>query len=196
MVRNGRVALSATPTGCLLQVIEGLEETRSQLLLVTEPIFASAADLLAKFGTLPPAAAAAREGTRLSELEIKAGLLQVHFSLPEHASSPGCAIMRATWHARPYLTYISQAAPGSCMLLKIARSGHARHSGMLSHAVCTVGVAQSAFPWIGAGYLCCMDEATPGTQLLRAWPGRWRTGCTSCTARLIKCTARSARMQS
>ena len=59
------------------QVVEALEETRSQLLLVTEPIFASAADLLARFQTLPPAAAQARENTKLSELEIKAGLLQV-----------------------------------------------------------------------------------------------------------------------
>ncbi len=60
-----------------LQVVESLEETRTQLLLVTEPIFASAADLLARFATLPPAAADARRDTRLSELEIKAGLLQV-----------------------------------------------------------------------------------------------------------------------
>ena len=61
----------------LAQVVEALEETRTQLLLVTEPIFASAADLLARFQTLPPAAAQARESTKLSELEIKAGLLQV-----------------------------------------------------------------------------------------------------------------------
>lgn len=59
------------------QVVESLEETRTQLLLVTEPIFASAADLLARFATLPPAAADARRDVRLSELEIKAGLLQV-----------------------------------------------------------------------------------------------------------------------
>jgi SCY1-like protein 2 len=57
--------------------MEALEETRTQLLLVTEPIFASAADLLARFETLPPAAAEARRDTKLSELEIKAGLLQV-----------------------------------------------------------------------------------------------------------------------
>ena len=57
--------------------MEALEETRTQLLLVSEPIFASAADLLARFQTLPPAAAQARENTKLSELEIKAGLLQV-----------------------------------------------------------------------------------------------------------------------
>ncbi len=54
-----------------------MEETRTQLLLVTEVIFASAADLLARFATLPPAAADARKDIRLSELEIKAGLLQV-----------------------------------------------------------------------------------------------------------------------
>lgn len=58
-------------------MVEALEETRTQLLLVSEPIFASAADLLARFQTLPPAAAQARENTKLSELEIKAGLLQV-----------------------------------------------------------------------------------------------------------------------
>jgi len=63
-------------TACV-QVVEALEETRTQLILVTEPIFASAADLLARFQTLPPAAAQARENTKLSELEIKAGLLQV-----------------------------------------------------------------------------------------------------------------------
>ncbi|KAK9916801.1 hypothetical protein WJX75_007226 [Coccomyxa subellipsoidea] len=61
----------------IVKVVEALEETRTQLLLVTEPIFASAADLLARFATLPPAAADARKDTRLSELEIKAGLLQV-----------------------------------------------------------------------------------------------------------------------
>ena len=60
-----------------MQVVEALEETRTQLILVTEPIFASAADLLARFQTLPTAAAQARENTKLSELEIKAGLLQV-----------------------------------------------------------------------------------------------------------------------
>lgn len=58
-------------------MMEPLEETRTQLLLVTEPIFASAADLLSRFETLPPAAAEARRSTKLSELEIKAGLLQV-----------------------------------------------------------------------------------------------------------------------
>ncbi len=58
-------------------MVESLEETRTQLVLVTEPIFASAADLLARFATLPPAVADARRDTRLSELEIKAGLLQV-----------------------------------------------------------------------------------------------------------------------
>lgn len=66
-----------SPSSLAHQVVEALEETRTQLLLVTEPIFASAADLLARFATLPPAAADARKDTRLSELEIKAGLLQV-----------------------------------------------------------------------------------------------------------------------
>ena len=64
-------------------MVDGLEETRTQLLLVTEPIWASAADLLARFQTLPAAAAQARAATRLSELETKAGLLQV----PQHASA-------------------------------------------------------------------------------------------------------------
>ena len=59
------------------QVVDGLEETRTQLLLVTEPVWASAADLLARWQTLPPAAAQARAAIRLSELETKAGLLQV-----------------------------------------------------------------------------------------------------------------------
>ncbi len=57
--------------------MDPLEETRTQLLLVTEPIFASAADLLSRFETLPPATAESRRNTKLSELEIKAGLLQV-----------------------------------------------------------------------------------------------------------------------
>ena len=79
---NTKLFLSSRPASqshaVLAQVVEALEETRTQLLLVTEPIFASAADLLARFQTLPPAAAQARESTKLSELEIKAGLLQVH----------------------------------------------------------------------------------------------------------------------
>jgi hypothetical protein len=80
-------------------VVDGLEETRTQLLLVTEPIFASAADLLAKFQTLPPAAAAARGATRLSELEIKAGLLQARSAfLPAGMRFPACILLSpAPW---------------------------------------------------------------------------------------------------
>ncbi len=86
-----------------MQVVEALEETRTQLVLVTEPIFASAADLLARFQTLPPAAAQARENTKLSELEIKAGLLQVirpkhnvlliATGLSHHVSPPGGCLL-------------------------------------------------------------------------------------------------------
>ncbi|CAL5225210.1 g7994 [Coccomyxa viridis] len=75
--RRDASALARLKHPAVVKVVEALEETRSQLLLVTEPIFASAADLLARFQTLPPAAAQARENTKLSELEIKAGLLQV-----------------------------------------------------------------------------------------------------------------------
>ena len=57
--------------------MEAMEETRTQLILVTEAIFASAANMLSRFEGL--AIAEARKGLRLSELEVKAGLLQVGY---------------------------------------------------------------------------------------------------------------------
>lgn len=51
----------------VLRLIAPLEETRTQLVFITEPIFASLADLLgAPACSLPPAAAAARRELRLS----------------------------------------------------------------------------------------------------------------------------------
>lgn len=60
-----------------LQVIEPMEETRSQLVMVTEPVFASAENLLRRFEGLPRGLMQARKDVKLSELEVKAGLLQV-----------------------------------------------------------------------------------------------------------------------
>ena len=127
----------------VLQVIEGLEETRSQLLLVTEPIFASAADLLAKFGTLPPAAAAAREGTRLSELEIKAGLLQV---VPHLRSCPVRApqSLPALWApVIAYLTYCSNCSSWALDMPLVKRCA-SMLSGMLLHLDVTMGGVDSS----------------------------------------------------
>ncbi|PRW61454.1 SCY1 2 [Chlorella sorokiniana] len=60
------------------RLVAPLEETRTQLVFITEPIFASLTDLLGGPAcSLPPAAAAERRELRLSELEIKHGLLQV-----------------------------------------------------------------------------------------------------------------------
>lgn len=55
------------------QVVEPMEETRTQLIMVTEAIFASSQDLLSRFEGLP----GSRKPVKLSELEVKAGLLQV-----------------------------------------------------------------------------------------------------------------------
>jgi SCY1-like protein 2 len=57
-----------------VQILEPMEETRTQLIMVTEAIFASSLDLLNKFEGLP----GQRQAVRLSELDCKAGLLQVH----------------------------------------------------------------------------------------------------------------------
>ena len=57
---------------CVYQILEPMEETRTQLIMVTEPVFASSLDLLNRFEGLP----GVREPVRLSELDCKAGLLQ------------------------------------------------------------------------------------------------------------------------
>lgn len=54
-----------------------MEETRTQLVMVTEAVFASAENMLRCFEGLPQELARARADVKLSELEIKAGLLQV-----------------------------------------------------------------------------------------------------------------------
>ena len=61
-----------------LQILEPMEESRTQLIMVTEPVFASSLDLLTRFEGLP----GRREPIRLSELDCKAGLLQA-ITLPE-----------------------------------------------------------------------------------------------------------------
>lgn len=60
----------------VLQILEPMEETRTQLVMVTEAIFASALDLLNRFEAVP----SQRKAARLSELDVKAGLLQVIFA--------------------------------------------------------------------------------------------------------------------
>lgn len=64
-----------------MQILEPMEETRTQLVMVTEAIFASTLDLLNRFEGVP----SQRQAVRLSELDVKAGLLQVgqsHFCQP------------------------------------------------------------------------------------------------------------------
>lgn len=51
----------------VLRLVAPLEETRTQLVFITEPVFASLADLLGGSAcSLPPAAAAERRELRLS----------------------------------------------------------------------------------------------------------------------------------
>lgn len=78
--RRGAAHAARLRHPCLLRVVEPLEETRTQLVLVTEPIFASLADVLESgtpSSTLPPELREERARLRLSELECKHGLLQV-----------------------------------------------------------------------------------------------------------------------
>lgn len=58
-----------------------MEETRNQMVMVTEPVFASLRDILNHFKGLPPALSEERADVRLSNLELKAGLLQVRILL-------------------------------------------------------------------------------------------------------------------
>lgn len=53
-----------------------MEESRTQVIMVTEAIFASSLDLLTKFSNVP----GHRHQVKLSELDVKAGLLQVRRS--------------------------------------------------------------------------------------------------------------------
>ena len=55
------------------QILEPMEESRTQVIMVTEAIFASSLDLLTKFSNVP----GHRHQVKLSELDVKAGLLQV-----------------------------------------------------------------------------------------------------------------------
>jgi hypothetical protein len=48
-----------------------------QLVLVTEPIILSLANVLSEYDRLPPAVAAQHRDVKMSELERKHGLLQV-----------------------------------------------------------------------------------------------------------------------
>jgi len=62
----------------VLRLISPLEETRTQLVFLSEPIFASVDDVLhSGDGHLPAALEAERRALNVSELEIKHGLLQV-----------------------------------------------------------------------------------------------------------------------
>jgi hypothetical protein len=74
-----------------LQVVEPMEETRNQLVMVTEPVFGSVRDILNHFKNLPPALADERKDLRLSRLELKSGLLQVRRSQALCASL-GCFV--------------------------------------------------------------------------------------------------------
>eukprot|EP00884_Botryococcus_braunii_P015523 jgi/Botrbrau1/2654/Bobra.0203s0005.1 len=70
-------ALAKLKHSTILTVVEPMEETRNQLVMVTEPVFGSVRDILNHFKNLPPALADERKDLRLSRLELKSGLLQV-----------------------------------------------------------------------------------------------------------------------
>jgi len=61
----------------ILRLVAPLEETRTQLVFLTEPVFASLADILEGGGHLPSILDEERRALVLSELEIKHGLLQI-----------------------------------------------------------------------------------------------------------------------
>lgn len=70
----------------VVQLLEPFEETRSQLLMVTEAVTASVADVL----QLRKASSGGSSGAgslQLSELEVKHGFLQVSFISPRHAGA-------------------------------------------------------------------------------------------------------------
>jgi serine/threonine protein kinase len=77
--RHDVQALARLKHPCVLRLIAPLEESRTQLVFITEPLANSLADLLGGGGpaALPPALAQERRSLHLSELEIKHGLLQV-----------------------------------------------------------------------------------------------------------------------
>ena len=161
----------------LSQVVEALEETRTQLLLVSEPIFASAADLLARFQTLPPAAAQARENTKLSELETKAGLLQVS----------GLFLQMFCWDM------------GSGDIVPKLRPHPA---DMLLHELQPVtGLGQVAahLPGTPAHAQCSSRQRARGallrSLLIKKSLCRWRMDCTFCIQRPIRCIVLCARTQ-
>ena len=90
----------------VMRLVHPLEETRTQLVFLTEPVFASLADLLPSGdgGALPAALGAERRALRLGELEVKHGLLQVaealHFlhseaGLVHKAVSPPAVVVTA-----------------------------------------------------------------------------------------------------
>jgi SCY1-like protein 2 len=64
----------------VLRLISPLEETRTTLVFISEPVFSSLADILGG-GALPPALASERRQVRLSELEVKHGMLQISEAL-------------------------------------------------------------------------------------------------------------------
>jgi SCY1-like protein 2 len=56
---------------CFLQIIEPLEETRTQLVLVTEPIIGSVHNVLAAFTDLPETVPEKYKIGKLSEQEVR-----------------------------------------------------------------------------------------------------------------------------
>eukprot|EP00873_Tetraselmis_striata_P012105 jgi/Tetstr1/432369/TSEL_021766.t1 len=77
LVKRDIANLSKVKHPCFLQIIEPLEETRNQLVLVTEPILGSVHNVLSAFTDLPEAVPEKYKIGKLGEQEIKFGMLQL-----------------------------------------------------------------------------------------------------------------------
>lgn len=79
LCRKDAASLTKLKHPNVVRLLEPFEETRSQLVMVTEAVTASLADVI-KLRKASAVDGGGAGSLRLSELEIKHGFLQVHFS--------------------------------------------------------------------------------------------------------------------